>query len=781
MREALESLTWPLRELVWKIDERVVWPLVDAVERVQGLSVADRSETASAPAPGWRRYGPDLLLAGLLTVVAFLVRRHGLPTDGLWLDDAVVGAGLKSLPSHLLTVGANNPGFFAVLSGWSGLTGGSDAGLAYPALIAGVLGPPLLYLALRWFGYSRSISALLAAALAAAETDIVYSGRVKTYTIDMLIVLGMAMIIPRLTRMRWRWYAGVAWVAAAALLASFSAFALIAVAVAGAMVLLHPASDLRVRAVAVAAQEGACVAILRASADTYNRSSIESVWRQNWDGFLTFNPNPFRFGGEMLVHLRRIAEAFPGGPAWFAMLCILTALIGLLATGWKGRGAIRARYLLLVLLVAVVGGVLGNVPFGPKVGSALSNGQRLSLWLIPVVAIGLAIALQTLRGLLAGRRGLRVGFDAAAYLATAAVLVSAITAKQLAYPWPGAKSATDFVKSHLGPHDAVLIPWPADFSFAAESDFSAGVEAQPASAFGFSPKFGDPRLYPTDVGVPADQVTRAMEGADRVFVYISDPFDSSVRDARTTFSKALTSLHYKSERNAAFGVVRVEVWRPRTSRSTSGVRTHPTCATSRPQPKPKPQPAEGGQQLSLSQANLRLSDFPQCWKLAAPPQESAAKHVLACLEVLPANKTTEWVLRTKGPDQLSAISDVIGWRSPAGAQRAYAALRGPGAAPCIRDTLESVLTGFGSQVSVIANEVPPPATAGSRTVAYRVIIHRADGSGQLAQGTVVLFTRGRASSLMLGLRAGQQPFPRGLLSNLSAAIAHRMKAAAVTD
>ncbi len=75
-------------------------------------------------------------------------------------------------------------------------------------MAAGVLGPALLYLALRYCGYERSIGVLLGAALAVAATDVVYSGRVKTYTIDILIVLALALIIPRLTRIRWRWWTG---------------------------------------------------------------------------------------------------------------------------------------------------------------------------------------------------------------------------------------------------------------------------------------------------------------------------------------------------------------------------------------------------------------------------------------------------------------------------------------------------------------------------------------------------------------------------------------------
>ncbi len=701
-------------------------------------------------------------------MVAFLVRRHGLPTDGLWHDDTNPAAGLKAVSSlsQLLAVSIEHPGFTAALMGWRDLTGGSDASLTYPALIAGVLSPPLLYLALRRCGYERSISALLGAALAAAQTDIIYSGRIRTYTIDVLIVLGLAMIVPRLARMRWRWQTAVAWVVGAIVVATFSGFALIAVAVAGAIVVLHPKSDLRVRVAAVAVEAAACAAILVATGRTYNLALNRDRYRITTDAFVTFHPNPFRFVGEVFVHLRRLAETYPGGPSALAAVCIVLALIGLVSIAWKGRQAIRARYLLLLFGVVFVGGVLGKLPFGPIQVNTISDGGRVSLWLIPVLAIGLAAALQGLRSLLPSRVALRTGFDTATYLAAAAILVSALAAKQPPYPYPGAKPATDFVQSHLGRRDSVLIGFHADWSFAAESNLAYKIDPVPDSTYGFHPDFTDPRVHYVDVGQRSERglgpelvdprhVAPEVKGADRVFVYYHMPLVQGWDPgARTRLDSTLRKLGFKRRPTFHFGAARVEVWR----RSGRG-------ALVRGRGGPKRKTAAG-------RINLRLSDLRPGWQTASTPPNPA---LFACLHS-PTAKTNQRAVKVTGPKaKRSAVFEVTLWPSPAAAQGAFNALSGPDATRCLQLTLQSVLLSRGYPASVTAKEVPPPPTGRDPAVAYTEVVRASNGTSHF-DGTVVFFTHGKASVLISGISVGG-PFPPDLLSSLVATVADRVNAA----
>jgi hypothetical protein len=726
--------------------------------------------------PWWQRYGPDLLVAVVLLVVAFLARRHGLPTDGLTYDDTAPAAGAKgaSSLSDLFAVGIDHPGFTAVLMGWKDLIGGSDASWTYPALIAGTLGPPLLYLALRWCGYERSISALLGAALAAAEADIVYSGQIRSYTTDLLIVLALAMIVPRLARMRWRWQTGVAWVIAATLVASFAGFALIAAAVAGTILVLHPRSDLRIRVAAVAAQAAASVALLVATSNSYNNAAARDTWRNSFDAYPDFHLNPFRTAGDVFVHLRRLAEAYPGRPSTLAAVCVVVALLGLVTVAWKGRQAIRARYLLLLLGVVIVASLLGLVPFGPTRGTFAPNtGHRISLWLIPVLAIGLAAALQGLRGLLPGRRALRIGFDAAAYLGAAAILVSAAAADQPPYSSGGQKSATDFVQSHLGKRDAVLVGFSASWSFAAESDFSYKVDPTSWSAVGYYPVFTDPQVHYLDVNVDPGHVAPEVKNAGRVFVYYENAPVEGYWPAGivSRLGSTLRKLGFEKQPTVHFGVAEgafVEVWHRRQPAPAA------ETPTTKAKPKPAPQAAGAGQQPSPSQINLRLSDFPHGWSKIAPLSASAPA-IFNCLHISGAAPPN--VVSFKASTSLFVSSQVIHWPSTAGAQRAYAALKGPRGARCLGSVGRSLTQNTSVPVSVTARKVPPPPAHGARAVAYEEVNRSSVGAVPVSRGNVVYLTRGKTGVLISSLAVTGNTIPSSLLPRLVATLAERVNGA----
>jgi hypothetical protein len=734
MRQLGARLAWRLREAAWEVDERVLWPASDAIQYLPSEDGARQIPRGS----WWQRHGLDLAIAAGLAVAAFLLRRHGLPTDGLWLDDSVQAAALPASPSDLLAVSVDRPGYTALLIGWRALGGGSDAALTYPTLAAGALGPALLYLALRYCGYERSIGVLLGGALAVAATDVVYSARVKTYTIDVLIVLGLALVIPRLTRIRWRWWIGLAWIAAAAVLAFWSGFGLIAVAVAGPIIVLHPHFDFRLRLVAVTLQESICIVFLAVENHSHDVATLQEEFRTKWDGFIDFN-TPTQFASDVFVHFRRVAEYFVGSSHWLAALCIVATIVGLAVAAWEGRQAVRARYLLLLLLTAFVAGVAGKFPFGPSQGFLVSSGGRVSLWLIPVVAIGLAAALQGVRGLLPDR--LPRLFDATAWVAAALILVTGASRDPVSYPFPGAQSATRFIQSQLGDRDAVLVGYRSDWSYAAESGLHSGIERTPETSVGFQPTFDDPRVHRVDAPDDAHQVAARVGQADRVFVYHAErPFFGAEQQLRTQLAATLGALDFRPQQTRTFGDATVQVWQRR--------------GTKAPLP-----------------SNLAASDLPAGWTLHAPPSPSPANRILACVHASPAGGSTN-VMAATSPTQLNVISQLDQWPSKPAASLAVSAVRGPRGAACVRSVVAQLLASVGLPLDVSVDHERPPAAAGPHAVAYHVLAR--NRGTPVAQGSALLFARGRTSAQILLLRSGNEPISQAFVAQLAATLAQRM-------
>lgn len=233
------------------------------------------------------------------------------------------------------------------------------------------------------------------------------------------------------------------------------------------MLLVHPTSDLKVRGPAIGIQAAATGTLGLVIVGSYNSQAVEIERRHIWDVFLTFYPDRLRFGAEVLRHLTRIAEVFPGGPSWFATLCMLFAIAGLAIEAWRGPRAIVARYLLLLLAVAFVGGVLGKIPFGAAVTHLTSTGGRASLWLVPVMAVGLAAVLQRVRNSIRLSDS-PIALDIAACVAAAVTLGFALEAMPSPYPFPGAQPAVSFAESHLDRKDVLLLPFAASPIFPGE-------------------------------------------------------------------------------------------------------------------------------------------------------------------------------------------------------------------------------------------------------------------------------------------------------------------------
>jgi hypothetical protein len=501
----------------------------------QAVSVAEPTET---PARGSRpsRWGPrqqrrafDVTVVVVLVVIGFLVRRDGLPTDGLFLDDAWVATGaIYGHVSNLITVGSAHPGFTLLLMTWHAVGGGSLRSLSFPAFVAGVAAAPLVYLGLRSFGYERSICCLLAAIVVVSDVHIQQSGRVKGYTIDVLLVLLLAVALPRLARVRWRWPLALAWIVVAMLVGAMSGTVLLASIVAGLVLFLHPQSDRPVRFAALAIQCVGLGLLYLAEVRATNLDDIEKFMKRAYDAHISFSLNPLDFGSDVLKHLGRVARVYPGGSGpWLASLG-LAAVAGLVLASIRSTHRaelLAARFFGLLVAIAFVGAVLGRFPFGTSSGGFLatsSDGGRYTLWLLPAFAFGLAALLQRVRNVVAKRPPSLTAFRAV-LVGAAVVVVVAGYQDAKPYPQSGSASATAFVESTVRPGDVVIVAGGVIYSFAVSAHLPLELEPTPEHQIGFTPVFDDPTYrtfgeWSQQSGTPK-QIRAAVGNARRVLLY----------------------------------------------------------------------------------------------------------------------------------------------------------------------------------------------------------------------------------------------------------------------
>jgi hypothetical protein len=505
----------------------------------------------------------DVMVVPALAVAAFLARRGSLPVDGLWFDDSWVAAGaIHGRPSALMSVGSGTPGFTGLLMVVHRLGGGGLRDLGVPSLVAGIAGPMLLYIALRVFGYERSIAGIVSATLVVARIPILYSGRVKGYTFDTVWVILVAIALPRLAARRWRWPLAVAWFVCAVVIGTFSAYTMVAMAGAGLILVLHPASDRKVRLCAVGAQAIAQGLFLAVSTKKSDLAAIEKVLQFRFDANIDFSWNPITFVQRSVTHLRRVVEVFSGGSgAWLTILA-LGAVAGLVIASTKGRQPERVvgRYFLLILTLAFVGALLHRFPFGPTNDRPLSAGGRHTLWLVPAVAFGLAAIGHRLRGLTIRFDALRLGFDAVAVIAAVAIVLVGYKPAPGA-PFQGSQSATRFVDASIRPGDVVIVCSPSVFQFADSTTKPVTLVPTPHHQVGFAPIIRDPRIHLIGVWAAAPGTPSEMrswvQNASRVFVQASGPlFGPDPKVVQDLLERMGFTMSVRQ-----FGWTTVQVWR----------------------------------------------------------------------------------------------------------------------------------------------------------------------------------------------------------------------------
>jgi hypothetical protein len=518
-------------------------------------SVAAEATVEASPPSRWRAILPDLLIAAALFGWA-LVLRWNFHQDGLFYDDAWQALGpARASISQLFAVSEGQPGFGLVLMGWSRVFGDGSTSMVTPALIAGALGPATIFLGLRWFRYPRTIAALLGTILCIVETHISFSTHVKSYTADILLVMLSAVVVSIAVRWDWDVRTGIAWFLGATLVASFSAVSPLIAVAAGFIVVLHPRGDLRVRIIAVGAQLVALSAYLLAVMGTFNVDEVNKYWRDH-DGFIGFTANPLSLGHDVLEHLVQVAMVFTNAERGLAIVVLVVAVTGLVGAAWRGPRVIPARFLGLMTLAAIGGSVIERVPFGAE----YVWGGRISLWLAPVLAFGLAASLDFVRRRVGVGNWSRVALDAGVVVVAAVIVLSAVDESRF-HRFPGARLATRTVMSELRPRDRVWLTRMTTYSFALSAETPVGVKATPHREVGYLPDFEDPRFVPLEWDLPEDELRDSVEHATRVYVVnASTPSSPFVVEYRFKIAALLLKFGFTPKKFQTIATASVDVW-----------------------------------------------------------------------------------------------------------------------------------------------------------------------------------------------------------------------------
>jgi len=502
-----------------------------------------------------------------------VTRRHVLPHDGLSHDDAWAAVGvIHGSLRHLLTYGYGDPGFtFALRAFWAAI-GGRAERLAYPIFVIGTLLPAAFYLAARRLQYARSICALLAAPMIGLSIAVTDSGHVKSYVIDAVVVLGVIMVIPHLVSTHLRRRTIVMVSIAALTLCTFSVFALIAIVTAVVFAALQSPGRRALRAGTAAVLVIAAGVYLYVVQGTYNDDALHNYWQRIWDGYVEFSANPIRLVANIASHVARTGYVYPGGSVLLASTAAIIAIASIGICAIRGRRVgdrLRARYISLLVLVTLAASIAGKFVFGPKP----HGGLRVALWMLPILALGLAIALEQFRHALARRTRALTIFDTAAYVIASLLVLSALQSAPT-YAFSGERSATRYIESQLAENDSVIILG-SSFGYAAVSHRPYSLLNTPQHIVGFAPKFLDTRIFNLPYG-PANRegVTPAQMSVMRnavhprtrvVFVYVAG-LSALPRILDRYVSSFLAYAGFKVA-NHRFKSCRVSVW---TMRDTPG-------------------------------------------------------------------------------------------------------------------------------------------------------------------------------------------------------------------
>ena len=405
----------------------------------------------------------DVVAALAIAAVAAWLRRRQLGPPSLWTDDSWPALVTKVGWSRVPVVGLTAPGFAAILKTWLHVTGFSETKAQSVAFTFGIAGPALVWLVCVARGISRPAAAVAAAILVTAPANIVYSARVKQYTLDAVIATLLLWLAWRLIdspqpRRRWVEFT-IAAVAATAI-----SSAVVPVVCGGYLAGLLVARRDGRSAVVLGAKCGASYVVFGALWwATMLRPRLGRPLHDYWRAFYISVSGPVSFYKSFTHTPTRFDHGFADIPSLIVVLLVGAAAVAC----WRAQRDLTVL-LITPLVVAVVLAIVQVAPLGTG---------RTDLYLYPLVAVLLAVGLSELV------RRVNV-----AGLVVAAVLIATlgVSAKApSAYPPEDMKTAVKTLVASAAPSDGIMVYYGGRYAFALYSPYPISVYATTSQTDGF--------------------------------------------------------------------------------------------------------------------------------------------------------------------------------------------------------------------------------------------------------------------------------------------------------
>jgi hypothetical protein len=508
-----------------------------------------------------------------LFVCAFVLRISALPTDGYFHDDAWVAASvLHSTWAQVPWTSNTHLLFSTVLKLWSYVPGIDVNRLVWVPFFFGCLGPVMVYVTLRYVKVSLPVSLIVAGSSVFSYAHQMYSGRLKQYTLDVVLLCVTIMLVHRFYNIRWRYTTAAMWLLIAMMIAATTMHMFVAIAVAGGFMLLNIKADFKLRLATICTQATCQLFYLLFNRKTYNSSFLAEGWGGT-GAYINLENNALEIVQDIFLRCREALQLVGPDNISIGYFLLLVAISSMLYSWCRKDYSVRYVSLLLAFLVAA--NIFQQIPFGGE-GKLL----RLNIWTIPIWALAVARLIDLVMHKIIDILYKNVESDVPLWHEKIAVVLVGIILtfttivnykeiqKRIRYPASGMDSASRYL-SNLSENETVLILPGALYQTAAHGKFDVALENAPRSVVGYVPRLIGDEAKAVVVGWSGREPVRIQqkiyEEVSKVYgpIYVAEFhewFDDGMREA---VDIALRRHRYFLQEIKYFGEsARVSIWIP---------------------------------------------------------------------------------------------------------------------------------------------------------------------------------------------------------------------------